>query len=50
MHKYYIKESAWKKMYSYLKKIKGIRVSNEDRTRMFIEAPVTVLQNRNAVA
>ena len=37
MDKYYIKESDWEKIYTFLRKTPSIRVGNERKTRAFVE-------------
>lgn len=37
MEKLYIAESAWAKIFAFLREIKGLRVKNEEKTRLFVE-------------
>ena len=42
--KYYIKSENWQIIYSILKEIKGIRISNEAQTRLFLEGVYFIIE------
>ncbi len=42
--KYYIKSENWQIIYSILKEIKGIRISNEAQTRLFLEGVYFIMR------
>lgn len=44
MDKYYINFEKWQKVYSVLKAVKKIRISNKDRTRTFIEGVYFIMR------
>ncbi|MBY0500460.1 MAG: hypothetical protein K2P93_00465 [Alphaproteobacteria bacterium] len=44
MNKYYIKESDWEKLYTFLKTIAGIRIGNERKTRAFAEGVYFIMR------
>lgn len=44
MDKYYIKESDWEKIYTFLRKSPSIRVGNERKTRTFAEGVYFIMR------